>query len=267
MKLQIIFATGNKDKIREIREIITDPEIDVVSMKEAGVACDPEEDGTSFEENSAIKARAVADLLLAKPERVNYAALRYRIPTMPDLSGKTVPGDAADAAARGGADADAAEKPCAPVAVMSDDSGLVIDALDGAPGIYSARYMGHETSYTLKMRHILELLKDVPDEDRSARFVAAVSAVVITKKLLSENKPPVLLTVRGAMEGRIAQDIKGENGFGYDPFFLLVQLGKTSAEISDEEKNALSHRGKALRLMLEELRNLPGLTNENSDCQ
>ena len=245
MKLQIIFATGNKDKIREIREIITDPEIDVVSMKEAGVSCDPDENGSSFEENSRIKALAVADLICKEPGRVNREALRYRIPSMPEDD----------------------KKPSAPVAVMSDDSGLVIDALDGAPGIYSARYMGHETSYTLKMRHILELLENVHGEDRSARFVAAVSAAVITEKMLAEKRSPVLLTVRGEMEGLIADDIKGCNGFGYDPFFYLPDLKKTSAEISDEEKNALSHRGKALRLMLEKLGDLPELTDEDSDCQ
>ena len=262
MKLQIIFATGNKDKIREIREIITDPEIDVVSMKEAGVSCDPDENGTTFEENSAIKVCAVADLLLSSPEKVNIAALRYRIPGLPE--NESPAGDSRVVHPDPGAKSPcmpefSAVKPSAPVAVMSDDSGLVIDALDGAPGIYSARYMGHETSYTLKMRHILDLLKDVPSAERSARFVAAVSALVITDRTLTEKREPVLLTVRGTMEGRIAWDIKGGNGFGYDPFFLLPHLGKTSAEISEEEKNALSHRGKALRLMLDRLSNLPEL--------
>ena len=128
--------------------------------------------------------------------------------------------------------------------VMSDDSGLVIDALDGAPGVYSARYMGYDTDYRLRMEHILDLMKDVPDEKRTARFVAAVAAI------LPDGRSSV---VRGAMEGRIGHSIAGENGFGYDPFFYLPQYGKTSAELSPEEKNSISHRGRALRKMLGEL--------------
>ena len=121
---------------------------------------------------------------------------------------------------------------------------LVIDALDGAPGVHSARYMGYDTDYRLRMEHILDLMKDVPDEKRTARFVAAVAAI------LPDGQSRV---VRGAMEGRIGHSIAGENGFGYDPFFYLPQYGKTSAEISPEEKNSISHRGQALRKMLGEL--------------
>ena len=133
--------------------------------------------------------------------------------------------------------------------VMSDDSGLVIDALDGAPGVHSARYMGYDTDYRIRMEHILELMKDVPDERRSARFVAAVASI------LPDGTSAV---VRGAMEGRIGHAIAGENGFGYDPFFYLPEYGKTSAEISPDEKNRISHRGKALRAMLERLGILAG---------
>ena len=128
--------------------------------------------------------------------------------------------------------------------VMSDDSGLVIDALGGAPGVHSARYMGYDTDYRLRMEHILELMKDVPDEKRSARFVAAVAAI------LPDGSSRV---VRGAMEGMIGHSIAGENGFGYDPFFYLPQYHKTSAEISPEEKNRISHRGQALRMMMDQL--------------
>ncbi|MBQ9612499.1 MAG: non-canonical purine NTP pyrophosphatase [Lachnospiraceae bacterium] len=233
MKRLIIFATGNKDKIREICEIITDPETQVVSMKEAEVAADPEEDGTTFEENALIKARSVAEL-------VQKAA-----------SAKT--------GVFAGLD------PETELLVMSDDSGLVIDALDGAPGIYSARYMGHETSYILKMNHILDLMKGVPDEKRSARFVAAVAAVVLgpcsamTGNSSESNcnsegiRFPMELVVRGTMEGAIGHAIAGEHGFGYDPFFLLPELGVTSAELTDDQKNAISHRGNAMRSMLKEL--------------
>ena len=221
MKLQIIFATGNENKIREIREIITDPEIHVVSMKQAGIAADPEENGTTFEENAQIKAQAVFDILQQSPQLLHQDALQYALPQVSRV----------------------------PLAVMSDDSGLVIDALDGAPGIYSARFMGHETSYTLKMQHILEMMKDVPEEKRSARFVAAVSAAVLLPDASVRH-----FTVRGTMEGRIGHAIAGEHGFGYDPFFFLPDLGKTSAELTDDEKNAVSHRGKAIRAMLEQLR-------------
>lgn len=206
-KYQIIFATGNKGKIREIKEIVKDSDhkdrIEVLSMREADVEAEPDENGADFEDNALIKARAVYDLLQSRP----------------------VPEDTIRI-------------------VMSDDSGLVIDALGGAPGVHSARYMGYDTDYRLRMEHILELMKDIPEEQRSARFVAAVAAV------LPDGQSRV---VRGAMEGRIGYSIAGENGFGYDPFFYLPQYGMTSAEISPEEKNKISHRGQALRKMLTEL--------------
>lgn len=209
--VQIIFATGNKGKIREIKAIIeaadTGRRIEVLSMKEAGVFADPEEDGKDFEDNALIKARAVYDLLLSRPAPPDTDRI-----------------------------------------VMSDDSGLVIDALGGAPGVHSARYMGYDTDYRLRMEHILELLKDVPDGERTARFVAAVAAILPDGSAL---------TVRGAMEGRIGRSIAGENGFGYDPFFYLPRYGMTSAEISPEEKNRISHRGQALRAMLARLGLIP----------
>ena len=206
-KYQIIFATGNKGKIREIKEIVKDSDhkdrIEVLSMREADVEAEPDENGADFEDNALIKARAVYDLLQSRP----------------------VPEDTIRI-------------------VMSDDSGLVIDSLGGAPGVHSARYMGYDTDYRLRMEHILELMKNIPEEQRSARFVAAVAAV------LPDGQSRV---VRGAMEGRIGHSIAGENGFGYDPFFYLPQYGMTSAEISPEEKNKISHRGQALRKMLTEL--------------
>ena len=200
MKQLFIIATGNKGKIREIRDIITDPEADVLSMREAGVSADPEETGTTFEENALIKARAVSALICQKIE-----------------NGTTQ------------------------ITVMSDDSGLVIDALGGEPGIYSARYLGHETDYNYKMEQIMKRMEDVPEQERTARFVAAVAAI------FPDGTEHV---VRGTMEGVIAHGIHGENGFGYDPFFYLPEYGKTSAEITEEQKNAISHRGKALRAMI-----------------
>ena len=191
----IIFATGNPNKVREIRSILSDFEdVRVITMKEAGITADIVEDGTSFEENARIKAEAVCR-----------------------LSGEIA---------------------------MADDSGLVIDYLNGEPGIYSARYMGEDTSYHIKNNALIGRLEGVPDEQRTARFVCAVAAAIPG----GETR-----VVRGVMEGRIGYEEKGENGFGYDPIFYLPSYGKTSAEIPPEEKNRISHRGQALRMMREVL--------------
>ncbi|MCR5102351.1 MAG: RdgB/HAM1 family non-canonical purine NTP pyrophosphatase [Butyrivibrio sp.] len=203
--MKIVFATGNKDKLREIREILGDIATDIVSMKEAGADIDVDENGNSFEENSKIKVLAVQEYLKANSEEYKDAV------------------------------------------IMSDDSGLEVDYLNKEPGIYSARYLGKDTSYTEKNNNIIERLSGVPDEKRTARFVCAVSAALPSGEVL---------TVRGTMEGRIGYEIAGENGFGYDPIFVLPELGKTSAEITEEEKNALSHRGKALRMMAEKLKEI-----------
>lgn len=243
MKVQIVFATGNADKVREIREIIQDPEASVYSMKELGISSDPEETGTTFEENARIKARAVADILLEGPARY-----------LQDLS--------------------------TPIAVLSDDSGLVVDALGGAPGIYSARFLGRDTSYTEKMNYILSELKDKTGDERSARFVCACAAVLLPAPESAASGAAALepadrkaaalepadregaapevreIVVTETMEGQIADRIAGEHGFGYDPVFYLPEYGKTSAELTDEEKNAISHRGKAFRAMTARLREL-----------
>ena len=238
MKVQIVFATGNADKVREIREIIQDPEASVYSMKELGISSDPEETGTTFEENARIKARAVADILLENPARY-----------LQDLS--------------------------TPIAVLSDDSGLVVDALGGAPGIYSARFLGRDTSYTEKMNYILSELKDKTGDERSARFVCACAAVLLPAPESAALEPvghegaaleaadhegaaleAREIVVTETMEGQIADHIAGEHGFGYDPVFYLPEYEKTSAELTDEEKNAISHRGKAFRAMTDRLREL-----------
>jgi XTP/dITP diphosphohydrolase len=131
--------------------------------------------------------------------------------------------------------------------VLADDSGLEIDFLDKEPGVYSARYMGEDTSYRVKNASLIRRLEGVPEERRSARFVCAIAAV------LPDGRE---LTVRAAIEGRIGYEEKGSNGFGYDPIFHVPELGKTTAELTEEEKNLVSHRGKALRLMKEELKKL-----------
>ena len=200
---RIVFATGNAGKMREIKRILGDLGVEIVSMKEAGIATDAEENGKTYEENALLKARAVAALT----------------------------GDC----------------------VLADDSGLEIDYLNKEPGIYSARYMGEDTSYRIKNANLIERLEGVPDEKRTARFVCAIAAVLPNGKEL---------TVRAAIEGRIGYEEKGEGGFGYDPIFYVPELQKTTAELTEDEKNSVSHRGKALRLMKEELKR-----DESFNCQ
>ncbi|ESL04683.1 non-canonical purine NTP pyrophosphatase, RdgB/HAM1 family [Catonella morbi ATCC 51271] len=189
---KIVFATTNAGKIKEIKEILSDFDVEVVSMKEMNITADIEENGATFEENSLIKARAVSK-----------------------LTG---------------------------LPALADDSGLEVDYLNGEPGIYSARYLGRDTDYDYKNNYIIDKLKEAKGEERSARFVCVISLV------LPDGREFVK---KGVMEGRIGYEIKGENGFGYDPIFFLPEYGKTSAEISAEEKNKISHRGKALSAMKE----------------
>ena len=191
---KIIFATGNEGKMKEVRMILEDLGLPVLSLKDAGITADVEENGTTFEENAQIKAKAIMEMTGAL--------------------------------------------------VLADDSGLEVDALDKEPGIYSARYMGHDTSYHIKNQNIIDRLEGKVGEERSARFVCAIAAAFPDGR--------VLIT-RGTMEGQIGYEEKGENGFGYDPIFYLPEYQCYSAELSLEEKNKLSHRGKALRLMKERL--------------
>lgn len=196
MTKKIVFATGNKNKVREAGEILSALGFEVISQKEAGVEVDVEETGRTFAENALIKARAVA--------------------------GK-----------------------CPDMVVIADDSGLVVDALGGEPGIYSSRYMGEDTPYEVKNREIIKRLSDVEGEDRSARFVCAIAAVLPGGKELS---------ALGTIEGVIAHEPYGQGGFGYDPIFMVPELGKTTAELAPDEKNEISHRGKALRAMCDLLK-------------
>lgn len=209
-RTRIIFATGNAGKVREIRDIVGHMGIEVLTMREAGVETDPLEDGSSFEENALIKAGSVAALVRKAEEEGRMEGPGQGVSNI----------------------------------VMSDDSGLVVDALGGAPGIYSARFQGRDTDYRVKMNYIMDQIRDVPWEGRTARFTAAVAAVLPDGRSF---------TVLGHMEGYIGYEIAGENGFGYDPFFYLPQYKKTSAEITPEEKNAISHRGRALRAMVARL--------------
>lgn len=192
---RIIFATGNQGKMKEIREIMQDLKVEVVSLKDIGLEVDIEENGTTFEENAIIKAKTIMELT------------------------KEV--------------------------VMADDSGLEVDYLGKAPGVYSARYLGEDTPYTIKNNHIIKELEGVEGQDRSARFVSVIACVL---------PDGTTLTTRGTIEGVIGYEEKGENGFGYDPIFYVPECGCTTAELSLEEKNRISHRGKALSMMKEELK-------------
>ena len=216
---KLIFATGNKDKMREIRMIMAGLPYEVYSMKEVGADPDIVEDGTSFAENALIKAKAVAEYIKANGLK------------LPEESN-----DEADEVS--GTDEAQSEE----IAVLADDSGLEIDALNKEPGIYSARYMGEDTSYHIKNKNLIDRLEGVQDKDRTARFVCAVAAV------FSNGREEVR---EATMEGRIGYEEKGANGFGYDPILFLPQFGCMSAELEPEQKNAISHRGKALRMMRE----------------
>ena len=202
----IILASNNKDKVKEVKEILKG--YDIISMKEAGIDVDIEENGTTFEENALIKARAIMK-----------------------LTGQIT---------------------------MADDSGLEIDYLNKAPGVYSARFMGHDTSYDIKNKALIQKLEGVKGSDRSGRFVCAIAVCFPDGREIVK---------RGTMEGLIAEEIKGDNGFGYDPIGYLPEYGKTSGELAPEEKNKISHRGKALALIKEELDKSEELYAEDNDSK
>ena len=202
----IILASNNKDKVKEVKEILKG--YDIISMKEAGIDVDIEENGTTFEENALIKARAIMK-----------------------LTGQIT---------------------------MADDSGLEIDYLNKAPGVYSARFMGHDTSYDTKNKALIQKLEGVKGSDRSGRFVCAIAVCFPDGREIVK---------RGTMEGLIAEEIKGDNGFGYDPIVYLPEYGRTSGELAPEEKNKISHRGKALALIKEELDKSEELYAEDNDSK
>lgn len=190
MRKKIIFATSNEGKMKEIRMILEGMDVEVLSLKQAGIDIEIEETGKTFKENAILKAKTIA-------------------------------------------------KTCGEI-VLADDSGLEIDFLNKEPGIYSARYMGEDTSYRVKNANLIERLQGVPDERRTARFVCAIAAVFPNGDII---------TTQDTLEGIIGYEEKGKNGFGYDPIFYLPEYHCTAAELTVEQKNKLSHRGKALQQM------------------
>ena len=197
MKQKIVFATGNEGKMREVRMILDDLGMEILSMKEAGANPEIKENGRTFGENAEIKARAVWE--------------------------------------------------CTGGIVLADDSGLVIDYLNGEPGIYSARYMGEDTSYEIKNQNLIDRVRDAKGQERSARFVCNIAAVLPDGRVFHSEE---------TMEGLIAEKPAGSEGFGYDPILYLPEFGKTSAELTLEEKNRISNRGKALEAMKKQLKRL-----------
>ena len=194
---KIIFATGNANKMVEVRMILADCGYEIVSMKEAGIDIDIVEDGKTFEENAIIKATAISKTMEAEG-----------------------------------------------CVVLADDSGLEVDYMDGAPGIYSARWQGEDTPYSIKNQMIIDALADAKEEERTARFVCAIAAAF---------PDGTVTTRRGVIEGMIAHQPAGENGFGYDPLFYLPDAGMTFAELSGARKNTVSHRGRALAALADAL--------------
>lgn len=182
---EIVVASSNEGKIKEICSMLSDISIEAKSLKDIGQDIEIEETGKTFKENALIKAKTVCDII---------------------------------------------HKP-----VLADDSGLEVKALDGAPGIYSARFLGHDTSYDIKNQYIIDAVKD---KDRTARFVCAMALCI-------PDEEPII--IEEYFNGEINDCIEGENGFGYDPIFYVPELGQTSAQISPDKKNQISHRGKALR--------------------
>lgn len=207
MNRKLVLSTNNPHKVDEIKKILKDFPIDVLSKKEVlNEDIQVVEDGDTLEENSLKKARALAD-------RIDYM-------------------------------------------VMADDSGLFVDALDGAPGVHSSRYAGEEGNDKRNIEKLLEELKDIPLEDRTAKFMTVIT-------LITENKE--IYTIKGECSGYIIDEKRGNNGFGYDPLFVPLEYDKTFAELGEEVKNRISHRAKALEGMKDLMRKLfKGEADEDS---
>ncbi len=189
---KIIFATTNKNKIREVNMMMEGFDVELIPMSDMGIDVEIEETGTTFEENAIIKAKAICEMT----------------------------GEIA----------------------LADDSGLEVDYLDGAPGVYSSRFLGEDTPYEIKNDYIIEKLKDAKGKERSARFACAMAMVFPDGDVE---------TCYGTIEGLIGYEQKGTNGFGYDPIVYVPEYEMTTGEMTPQLKNSISHRGKALEQMKE----------------
>lgn len=201
--MKLVLASNNAHKLQELRAILSTLGMDVVSQREAGVFVEPDENGTTFEENSFIKAKTVMDAC--------------GLPT------------------------------------VADDSGLMVDALGGEPGVYSARYGGEACkSDRDRLEYLLRRMENVPDENRTAHFVSVITMLTPDGRKI---------VARGECPGRILREAHGENGFGYDPVFFVPEEGCTFAQLPPERKNQISHRARALQVFVRKIRE----ENENAD--
>lgn len=195
---RLLIATTNPAKLREIRRILDGSKVDLLSLRDFAPVAEPEETGATFEENARLKALYYDSVVTST----------------------------------------AASLQCGPLYTVAEDSGLVIDALDGAPGVHSARFLRPDATYPERFEEILRQLDQRPSAPRTARFVGAVAVV---------HASAVVYEARGVVEGEIARTARGDHGFGYDPIFFYAPLGQTLGETSDEEKDIVGHRGKAFR--------------------
>ncbi len=207
MKRQIVLATRNRGKIRELQALMKDFGIEVLSVADMEGVPEVEEDGTTFLENSLKKAREIS----------------------------TATG----------------------IMALADDSGLVVDALNGAPGVYSARYAGDDATDEQNYLKLLDEMKDIPDGERTARFKCVMVLCHPSGQWIS---------AEGACEGIISRKPIGSQGFGYDPVFFVPKLGRSMAQLSSEEKNAISHRGNALKKLREMLPEFLEKTGEKDEA-
>ncbi len=201
--MKLVIASNNKHKVTEIKAILGPYFDEILSLRDAGISIEVEEDGDTFAANAKKKAEEVLSVAI---------------------------------------EADA---------VLSDDSGLAVDALDGAPGVYSARYAGDGHDDEANNKKLLEDMENVPDDKRSCRFISAIA--------LARKNKETLITL-GAVEGKLLHAPRGESGFGYDPLFFYEPAGKSFAELTAEEKNLVSHRKRGLEAMRELLE------QENKEC-
>jgi XTP/dITP diphosphohydrolase len=243
--MKLILASRNKKKIKEMEALLSQyiDGVRILSLDDVGFAGDIEEDGTTYEENALIKARTAMEAF----KNMCAAPADDRIATASAESASET--EAADDRIAAIADDRIAAIADDRIAAIADDSGLSVDALGGAPGVYSARYAGGHGDDAANNALLLQNLSQVAPDQRTARFVCCIACVFPDGREL---------TVRGETEGLIIDDARGDGGFGYDPYFYYPPYGKTFAELTADQKNAISHRGKAVEKLAERLLTVNG---------